>query len=79
MSDAGVYTVFEMHLCKMVRGAIVFMRGDHTETLYKLFRSVNLTECNNSIFPETDSIVPRLVDQTMLWKQRMGHSGEKGL
>jgi hypothetical protein len=76
MSDAGVHTIFEKDSCKMVR-EMVLMRGVHIGTLYKLLGSVNSTGCNNTIVPETDSIVPCLVDQTMLWNQRMGHIGKK--
>ena len=34
MDDAGVKTVFEKDACKMVRGALVLMRGVRTGTLY---------------------------------------------
>eukprot|EP00253_Pinus_taeda_P002527 PITA_02527 len=36
LDDAGVKTVFEKDTCKMVRGALVLMRGVRIGTLYKL-------------------------------------------
>ena len=36
MEDAGVKTIFEQGTCRMVRGAMVFMRGVRFGTLYKL-------------------------------------------
>jgi hypothetical protein len=84
MSDAGVHTIFERDSYKMARGVMVLMRGVWIGTLYKLLGNVDLTGCNNIVVLEvdltvTDSTVPRLVDQTMLWHHRMGHIGEKGL
>jgi hypothetical protein len=83
MDDAGVDTVFGKKTCKMVRGAMVLMRGVRCGTLYKLLGSTYTNGCNNSIVPEqrneggNTNIV--LEKKTMLWHQRLGHIGEKGL
>ena len=37
MADAGVKTISEKDRCKMIRGAMVLMRGVQYGTLYKLF------------------------------------------
>ena len=36
LNDAGVKTVFKKDTCKMVRGALILMRGVRIGTLYKL-------------------------------------------
>ena len=36
LDDAGVKTVFEKDTCKMVRGALILMRGVRIGTLYRL-------------------------------------------
>eukprot|EP00253_Pinus_taeda_P028557 PITA_28557 len=79
-SDEGVKTVFEKDTCKMVRGALVLMRGVRIETLYKLQGSTVVDGCNSSMVPENGA--ENLVvsgEKTMLWHQRLGHIGEKGL
>jgi hypothetical protein len=43
MSDAGVHTLFHKDSCKMVRGAMVLMKGVQIGTLYKLLGNVDLT------------------------------------
>ena len=53
MGDAGVQTVFEKDRCKMVRGAMVLMRGVQYGTLYKLLRKTATHGCNNTIVPES--------------------------
>jgi hypothetical protein len=64
-------------------GAMVLMRGFRCGTLYKLLGSTYTNGCNNSFFPEqrnegeNTNIVPE--KKTMLWHQRLGHIGEKGL
>jgi hypothetical protein len=60
MSDAGVHTLFQKDSCKMVRGAMVLMKGVWIGTLYKLLGNVDSTGCNNIISPEIDSTVTRL-------------------
>eukprot|EP00253_Pinus_taeda_P006039 PITA_06039 len=80
LDDAGVKTVFEKDTCKMVRGALVLMRGVRIETLYKLQGSTVVDGCNSSMVPENGA--ENLVvsgEKTMLWHQRLGHIGEKGL
>eukprot|EP00253_Pinus_taeda_P017108 PITA_17108 len=80
LDDAGVKTVFEKDTCKMVRGALVLMRGVRIGTLYKLQGSTVVDGCNSSMVPENGA--ENLVvsgEKTMLWHQRVGHIGEKGL
>eukprot|EP00253_Pinus_taeda_P028199 PITA_28199 len=78
--DSGVKTVFEKDTCKMVRGALVLMRGVRIGTLYKLQGSTVVDGCNSSMVPENGA--ENLVvsgEKTMLGHQRLGHIGEKGL
>jgi hypothetical protein len=83
LGDAGVKTVFEKNTCKMVRGAMVLMRGVCCGTLYKLLGSTYTNGCNSSVVLEKKNegdktnTVPE--KKTMLWHQRLGHIGEKGL
>src|SRR5271168_194580 len=80
LDDAGVKTVFEKDTCKMVRGALVLMRGVRIGTLYKLQGSTVVDGCNSSTVPENG--VENLVvsgEKTMLWHQRLGHIREKVL
>jgi hypothetical protein len=83
LDDVRVNTVFGKNTCKMVRGAMVLMRGVHCGTLYKLLGSTYTNGCNSYVVPkkrnEADkiNIVPE--NKTMLWHQRLGHIGEKGL
>ena len=83
MDDAGVKTVFEKDKCKMIREAMVLMRGVQYGTLYKLLGKIVIDECNNTIVPETrnkENNVPNVSGgEAMLWHQRLGHIGEKGL
>jgi hypothetical protein len=51
MDDAGVDTVFGKKTCKMVRGAMVLMRGVQCGTLYKLLGNTYTNGCNISIVP----------------------------
>jgi hypothetical protein len=46
LSDAGVKTVFEENTCKMVRGAMVLMRGVCCGTLYNLLGRTYTNGCN---------------------------------
>eukprot|EP00253_Pinus_taeda_P004563 PITA_04563 len=80
LDDAGVKTMFEKDTCKMVRGALVLMQGVRIGTLCKLQGSIVVDECNSSMVPENGAenlVVSR--EKTMLWHQRLGHIGEKGL
>src|SRR3984885_9676816 len=80
LDDEGVKTAFEKDTCKMVRGALVLMQGVRIGTLYKLQGSIVVDGCNSSMVPENGAenlVVSR--EKTMLWHQRLGHIGEKGL
>jgi hypothetical protein len=55
MSDAGMHALFQKDLCKMVRGAMVLMKGVQIGTLYKLLGSVDSTGYNKIIVPKVDS------------------------
>ena len=64
----------------MVWGALVLMWGVRIGTLYKLQGSTIIDGCNSSVVPESGA--ENLVvfgEKTMLWHQRLGHIGEKGL
>jgi hypothetical protein len=83
MEDAGVDIVFGKGTCKMVRGAMVLMRGVWCGTLYKLLGITYTNGCNSYVVPEqrnegdeTNTIPEK---KTMLWHQRLGHIGEKGM
>eukprot|EP00253_Pinus_taeda_P007299 PITA_07299 len=80
LDDAGVKTVFKKDTCKMVRRALVLMRGVRIGTLYKLQGSIVVDGCNSFVVPEsgTENLVVS-GDKTMLWHQRLKHIGEKGL
>ena len=83
LDDAGVRTIFEKDTCKMIRGAMVLMRGVRCGTLYKLLGRTYTNGCNSSVVLEQKNegdktnTVPE--KKTMLWHQRLGHIGEKGL
>ena len=72
--------MFEKDTCKMVQGALVLMRGVWTRTMYKLQGSTVVDGCNSYVVHESGA--QNLVvsgEKTMLWHQRLGHIGEKGL
>ena len=80
MDDAGVKIMFEKDTCKMVQGALVLMRGVQIGTLYKLQGNTVIDGCNSFVVPESG--VESLAvsgEKTMLWNQRLGYIGEKGL
>jgi transposase InsO family protein len=83
LDDARVDTIFGKNTCKMVQGAMVLMRGVRCGTLYKLLGRTYTNGCNSYVVPEqrnegdNTNIVPE--KKTMLWHQRLGHIGEKGL
>ena len=80
LDDAGVKIVFEKDTCKMVQGALILMWGVHIGTLYKLQGSNVVDGCNSYMVPKNG--VENLVvsgENTMLWHQRIGHIGGKGL
>jgi hypothetical protein len=61
---------------------MVLIRGVRCGTLYKLFGSTYTNGCNSYVVLEqkngekTNTIPEK---KTMLWHQRLGHIGEKGL
>jgi hypothetical protein len=77
MSDVDMHTLFHKDTFKMVKGAMVLMKGFHIGTLYKLLVSVELNGCNTSVVPEVDSTRVHLIqtnftvlcqfDLTMVW------------
>ena len=80
LDDVGVKIVFEKDTCKMVQGALILMRGVWIGTLYKLQGIIVVDGCNSSMVPKNG--VENLVvsgEKTVLWHQRLGHIGEKGL
>ena len=83
MEDAGVKTIFEKGTCSMVRGAMVLMKGFLFGTLYNLLGRTISDGCNRSIVPDIEVEEERTPtvseEKVMLWHQRLGHIGEKGL
>jgi hypothetical protein len=83
MDDAGVTTIFEKETCRIVRGEMVLSKGVRFGTLYKIQGSIISDGCNSSIVPyigveeERTPTISR--EKVMLWHQRQGHIGEKGL
>eukprot|EP00253_Pinus_taeda_P005426 PITA_05426 len=80
LDDAGAKTMFEKDTCKMVQEALVLMLGVWIRTLCKLQGSTVIDGCNNSVVPKGGAenlVVSR--ENTMLWHQRLGHIGDKGL
>eukprot|EP00253_Pinus_taeda_P004235 PITA_04235 len=57
LQDGSGNTVFEKDTCKMVRGALVLMRGVRIGTMYKLQGSTVVDECNSSMVPENGNRV----------------------
>ena len=83
MVDAGVKTIFEKDRCKMIRGAMVLMRGVQCGTMYKLLGKTVIGDCNNTVVLESSNEENNVAEvfggEAMLWHQRLGHIGEKGL
>ena len=67
----------------MIRGAMVLMRGVQCGTLYKLLRKTIIGDYNKTVVPKSsneENNVPEVSrGEVMLWHQRLGHIGEKGL
>jgi hypothetical protein len=83
MNDAGVKTIFEKGTYRMVRGAMVLLKGFRFGTLYKI-QGITISDgCNSSIVPDigVEEEITTTVsgEKVMLWHQRLGHIGEKGL
>jgi hypothetical protein len=83
MDDAGVKTIFEKETCRMVRGEMVLLKGVQFGTLYKLQGSTISDGCNSSIVPNIgveEERTPTISgEKVMMWHQRLGNIGEKGL
>ena len=83
MDDVGVQTMFEKYTFKMVRGSMVLARIFWNGTLYKILGITIIDECNNFFVLEggdkEDKTYHSFGGKTMLWHQRLGHIGEKGL
>jgi hypothetical protein len=83
MDDVGVKTIFEKETCRMVRGAMVLLKGVWFGTMYKLQGSTISDGCNSSIVHDIGVEKKRTPtvsgEKVMLWHQRLGHIGEKGL
>eukprot|EP00253_Pinus_taeda_P022165 PITA_22165 len=80
LDDPSVKIVFEKDTCKMVRGALVSLRGVQIGTLYNLQGSTVVDGCNSFVVPKSGA--KNLVvsgENTMRWHQRLRHIGEKGL
>jgi len=80
MDDGGVKIMIKKYSCKMIKGEMVLMQGVQIGTLYKLLGIIFIDGCNSSVVPESG--VGNLVvsgEKTMLYHQRLGHIGEKGL
>jgi hypothetical protein len=55
MNDDVVHTLFQKDSCKMVRGAVVLMKGVRIGTLCKLLGGVDSIGCKNIVVFEVDS------------------------
>ena len=83
VDDVGVDTLLGKGTCKMVRGEMMLMRGVRCGTLYKLLGITYIGGCNRFFVlkhrnkEDKIDIIPG--KNTMLWHQRVGHIGEKGL
>jgi hypothetical protein len=68
---------------KMVQGEMVLMRGVWCGTLYHLLGITYTNGSNNYVVPEQRNEANKtnivLENKTMLWHQRLGHIGQKGL
>jgi hypothetical protein len=83
MGDARLKTIFEKETCRMVRGAMLLLKGVRCGTLYKLQGSTIGDGCSSFIVPDVgveQEINPTISrEKVMLWHQRLGHIKEKGL
>ena len=75
MADSGVIFCCDKDSCKMTRGSIVIARGVRYGTLYKLLAEI-VTVGSGFVSEEAKEDGH---DKSMLWHQRLGHIGEKGL
>lgn len=83
MSDTSVKAMFEKDTYRMVRGAMVLLRGVWIGTLYNLLESTIREGCNSFVVPKSgveEEKTPTISgEKNKLWHQRPGHIGEKGL
>jgi hypothetical protein len=83
MDDVEVKIVFEKETCRMVRGAMVLLKGVRIGTLYNMQGRTISNGCNNSIVHdigvEEEKTPTTFGEKVMLWNQRLGHIREKGL
>jgi hypothetical protein len=83
MDDVEVKIVFEKETCRMVRGAMVLLKGVRIGTLYNMQGRTISNGCNNSIVHdigvEEEKNPTTSGEKVMLWNQRLGHIREKGL
>ena len=83
MGNVGVQTIFEKDRFKMVQREMVLMRGIQCGTLYKILGRIVIDGHNNSIVPKSKSEERKVFNvsrgDTILWHQRLGHIGEKGI
>ena len=84
MCDASFQTILKKYRWKMdIPGATILIRGVCYGILYKFLGRTDIDGCNNSIVPKSKNEERKVPDisrgDTMLWHQRLGHIGEKGL
>jgi hypothetical protein len=83
MDDAMVKTIFEKETCRMVRGAMMLLKGVRFGTLYKLQGRTISDVCNSSIVPDIgveEERTPTVSgEKVMVWHQRLRHIREKCL
>jgi hypothetical protein len=83
MDSIGVKTIFEKETCRMVQGAMVLLKGVCIGTLYNIQGNTISDRCNSSIVPDIGSVEEKTPtisgEKVILWHQRLGHIGEKGL
>jgi hypothetical protein len=82
MDNARVKKVFEKETHRMVRGAMVLLKGVHIGTLYQL-QGRNISDgCNSSIVPdigEEEGKTPTVSrEKVMLWHESLGNIEENG-
>jgi hypothetical protein len=83
IGNTRVKTIFEKETCRMVRGAMVLLKGVRFGTLYKL-QGITISDgCNSFIVPDIgveEERTPTVSgEKFMMWHQRLEHIEEKGL
>jgi hypothetical protein len=83
MDDEGVKNIFEKETRRMVQGEMVLLKGVQLGSMYKMKGRKISDGYNSSIVrdigveEERTPTVSR--EKVMVWNQRLGHIGEKGL